>query len=92
MSMFTNYDNEMGPGMKPPRLEKPEDFSNWKDWMRSFCFYNDYSMWISIQNGPHAPTIVTTEGVQPNTDSSKWIEEDNKLILRDYRALGALAF
>jgi hypothetical protein len=90
MSMFVNYDNELGTGTKPPRLGKVEDFSNWKDRMRSFCYYNDFSMWNSIQQGSHIPIIVTPNGPERNNDQSKWTDEDRKLIMRDFRALGAL--
>jgi hypothetical protein len=71
-------------------LEKVEDFSNWKDRMRYFCYYSYFSMWSSIQQGPHVPIIVTPNGPEMNNNQSKLIDDDRKLVMRDFRALGAL--
>jgi hypothetical protein len=90
ISMYINFDNELGTGTKPPRLEKVEDVTNWKDRMRSFCYYNDFTMLCSIQQGPHVPIIFTPNGPERNNDQSKWTDEDRNLVLRDFKALSAL--
>jgi hypothetical protein len=90
MSMFVNYDNELGTCTKPPRLERVEDFTNWKDRMRSFCYYSDAPMWTSIQQGSHIPMLTIDNGLVRNNDQVSWTEEDRKLIMRYFRALGAL--
>jgi hypothetical protein len=58
--------------------------------MKSFFFFTYYTQWNSILIGPHKPMITGTDGVRPNTDPTSYTAEDKLLIIRDYKARGAL--
>jgi hypothetical protein len=75
---------------RPPKFNPAEDFGNWKNRMKSFYFFVDYTQWNSILVGPHRPMITGTDGVRPNLDPSTYTLEDRQLINRDFKAHGAL--
>jgi hypothetical protein len=81
---------ETGSASRHPKLTSPDDFQNWKTRMKLFFFFTDYTQWNSILISPHKPMITGTDGVSRNTDPISFTHEDKLLIIRDYKAHGAL--
>ena len=86
-----NYDNEIGTISKPPRLTAVTDYSMWKLRFKSFVYFNDYNLWISITRGPHKPEIQEAGGTRMiPLDPERYSEQDIRQIEKDMKAYGVL--